>query len=167
MFPGGYDSSANFRQIVGRFIHADSGNASQALQPSANWYLAPSVAASAENQRPCLLNRKRRAVQSRELRTQEMHHGVTRATEITTKLIHETIQYLQVVSDHISSFDKISSREWATMHLATQLLQSRYEDHVAGENIQANAPSDFHAAQTQPELKCEKCAAADEERLYD
>ncbi|KAI3093185.1 hypothetical protein CBS147333_10113 [Penicillium roqueforti] len=40
-------------------------------------------------------------------------------------MVNDTIQYLQTLSDRILISDTISPREWATMHLATQLLQSR------------------------------------------
>jgi hypothetical protein len=92
---------------------------------------------------------------------------LVRATAIDTKIINDTIQYLQAVSDHISASDTISSREWATMHLATQLLLSRYEDIIAREEVETHGVSDFCSAQTQPEDKCRRCAATDEERLYD
>ncbi len=53
------------------------------------------------------------------------------------------------------------------MHLATQLLQSRYEEIIARKEMETDAVSDFDAAPTQPGEKCRNCAAADEERLYD
>ena len=46
-------------------------------------------------------------------------------------MINDTIQYLQMLSDHILISDTILFREWATMHLATQLLQSWYKDIIA------------------------------------
>jgi hypothetical protein len=63
--------------------------------------------------------------------------------------------------------DTIFPREWATMHLATQLLQSRYEDIVAREEIESDTASECTFSPKQPVKKCPKCAAADEEELYD
>jgi hypothetical protein len=63
--------------------------------------------------------------------------------------------------------DTISSTEWVTMHLATQLLQSRYEDILAREEMETDDVSEFNFPPTQPEGRCRKCAAADEERLCD
>ena len=118
------------------------------------------------------LKGKKRAAESsihpRKLRTLEMHRKrPPKAAEISTKMINDTIQYLQKASDYISSPDTISSREWATMQLATQFLLSRYEDIIAREEVETHAVSDSFSAQTQPEDKCRRCAAADEERLYD
>jgi hypothetical protein len=58
--------------------------------------------------------------------------------------------------------DTIPSTEWATMHLATQLQQGRYED-----IIERNGIPEFAFPPTQPEEMRRNCAAADEERLYD
>lgn len=127
------------------------------------------------------LKGKKRAVKSlilpRKLGTQEMHRKrLPKAVEISTKLINDTIKYLKAVSDHIPSSDTVSSWEWATMHLATQLLLSRYEDIIAKEEVskveeveevEKHAVSDSFSAQTLREDKCWRCAAADEERLYD
>jgi hypothetical protein len=83
------------------------------------------------------------------------------------KMINDTIQYLQTVSDHILVSDTISSREWTMMNLATQLLQSRYQDIIAKKEMETGAVFDFYSAQTEPEDKCRNCAVADEEQLYD
>jgi hypothetical protein len=73
-----------------------------------------------------------------------------------------------MLSDRILISDTISSTEWATMHLATQLLQSRYEDIIAREETETDAVSQFAFPPTQPKEKCRKCAAEEEEeRLYD
>ena len=191
LFHGGNESGENFRRVVGQFIHGDRGNASQIFQPSVDRSLLDSVATSvatsiassrdstpphsdmkAETQDLSPLEGKKRAAESstlsRKLATQEMQRKRRLgATAISTKMINDTIQYLQAVSDHISASDTISSREWATMHLATQLLLSRYEDIIAREEVETHAVSGFCSAQTQPEDKCRRCAAADEERLYD
>ena len=82
-------------------------------------------------------------------------------------MVNDTIQYLQTISDRILICDTISPREWATMHLATQLLQSRYEEIIVRKEMETDAVPDFDSPPTQPEEKCRKCAAADEERLYD
>jgi hypothetical protein len=64
--------------------------------------------------------------------SQEMYRKRPRTlTTISRKLAIDTIQYLQTLSDRILISDTIFPREWATMHLATQLLQSRYEDTIA------------------------------------
>jgi hypothetical protein len=82
------------------------------------------------------------------------------------KLINDTIQYLQTLSDRILICDSISSREWATLHLATQLLQSRYKEIIARKGMEIDAVFEFDPALTQPGEKCWKCAAAAEQRLY-
>jgi hypothetical protein len=53
------------------------------------------------------------------------------------------------------------------MHIATQLLQSRYEEIIVRKEMESAAVPDFGSPPTQPEEKRRKCAAADEERLYD
>ena len=99
--------------------------------------------------------------------TQEMHRKTSLTTTIGRKLIIDTIQYLQTISDRILISDTIPCTEWATMHLAMQFLQSRYEDIIAGEEMESNAVSESTFPPTQPEEKCRKCTAADEEKLYD
>jgi hypothetical protein len=86
---------------------------------------------------------------------------------ISRQMVNDTIQYLQTLSDHILISDAILPREWATVHLATQLLQSRYEEIIVRKEMETDAVSGFYSPPTQPEEKCQKCAAADEERLYD
>jgi hypothetical protein len=82
-------------------------------------------------------------------------------------MVNDTIQYLQTLSDRILICDTISPREWATMHLATQLLQSRYEEIIVRKEMETGAVSDFESPPIQPEEKCQTCTATDEERLYD
>ena len=82
-------------------------------------------------------------------------------------MINDTIQYLQTLSAHISASDTISFREWVTIDLATQLLQSRYEDILAKEGMDTDAMPNAYPTRTQPEYECRRCAAADEERLCD
>jgi hypothetical protein len=72
-----------------------------------------------------------------------------------------------MLCDHILISDTISSKDLATMHLAPQLLQSMYEEIIARTEMEAQPLSDFDSPPTQPEEKCRKCTAADEERLYD
>ena len=186
---GGNESAENFRRVVSQFIHGNRDHTSQALQSSVDGSqpvsiatsVATSVASSrdstlpqidikAENQDPSPPKGKKRAAESstlsRKLATQQMHRKrLPTATAISTKIIHDTIQYLQTVSDHILISDTISSREWATMHLATQLLQSRYEDIIAREE-ETEAISDFYPAQAKRKDECRKSATADKE-LYD
>lgn len=57
--------------------------------------------------------------------------------------------------------------EWATIHLATQSLQSRYEEVIARKEIDTEAMSDVSSLPMQLEKKCWKCAAEEEEKLYD
>lgn len=85
-------------------------------------------------------------------------------TTISRELANDTIQYLQTISDQISSPD---STEWATMKLATQSLQSRYEEIIARKEMDTDAVPDVGSPPTQLEEKCWKCAAAEEEELYD
>jgi hypothetical protein len=82
-------------------------------------------------------------------------------------MINDTIQYLQMLSNHILISDTILPREWATMHLATQLLQSWYKDIIAREEMESDAVSKCTFSPIQPEEKCTKCAAADADELYD
>lgn len=79
-------------------------------------------------------------------------------------MVNDTIQYLQMLSDRILICDTISPREWATMHLATQLLQSRYEEIIVKKELETDAVSDFESPPIQSEEKFQKCTAADEER---
>ncbi|KAJ5202919.1 hypothetical protein N7449_004998, partial [Penicillium cf. viridicatum] len=77
--------------------------------------------------------------------------------KISRKMVNDTIQYLQTLSDCILISDAIPPREWATM----------YEEIIVRKEMETDAVSDFDSPPTQPEEKCQKCAAADEERLYD
>ncbi|KAJ5346822.1 uncharacterized protein N7506_000075 [Penicillium brevicompactum] len=154
---------------------------------SRNYMMSPS-AIKTENQDLAPLNARKRVADSSnlprkqhrhsssasqiqgrsQLAAQEMHRK--RSLTLTTtsrKLVSDTIQYLKTLSDRILIADTISSTEWVTMHLATQLLQSRYEDILAREEMEMNDVSEFNFPPTQPEERCRKCAAADEERLYD
>ncbi|CAG7935651.1 unnamed protein product [Penicillium salamii] len=88
-------------------------------------------------------------------------------TTVSVEMVNDTIQYLQMLSDRILVSDTISSREWATMHLATRLLQSRYEEIIARKEAEPGTVSDLDTAPTQPGEKCRQCAAVYEERLYD
>ena len=147
-------------------------------------YTLPPTAIKAENQDFPPLNAKKRAAESSFLPRKQRRHSYSIShkpgrsqpihrkspsslTTVSIEMVNDTIQYLQTLSDRILIFDTISSREWATMHLATRLLQSRYEDIIAREKMETDAVSDFNSAPTQQEEKCRKCAAADEERLYD
>ncbi|OGE52594.1 hypothetical protein PENARI_c010G05482 [Penicillium arizonense] len=145
LFHGGNESGENFSRVVGQFIHGDRGNANQISQPSVDRSLPDSVATSLASSRdskspqsgmkaetqglPPLEGKKREAESStlsRKLATQEMQQKrLPSVTAISTTMINDTIQYLQAVSDHISVSDTISSKEWAKIHLATQLLLSR------------------------------------------
>ncbi|CAG8359525.1 unnamed protein product [Penicillium salamii] len=100
--------------------------------------------------------------------SQSVHRKRPRSVAtISRKLVNNTIQYLKTLSDHILISDTISSREWATMHLATKLLQSSYEEILEGKEMETCPLFVFDSLPTQPVEKCRKCAAADEKRLYD
>ncbi|OQE65071.1 hypothetical protein PENNAL_c0215G09798 [Penicillium nalgiovense] len=173
--------------VVGQFIHGNRGHTSKDLQPPVDQStgsvatevvtsvatslaspggstLSPSVIKT-ESQDLSPLNAKKRVAESSTLPRKRRRHSYSTSQipgrsqlvhrkrppsniKISRKMVNDTIQYLQTLSDRILISDTISPREWATMHLATQLLQSRYEEII-------------------PEEKCQKCAAADEERLYD
>ena len=101
---------------------------------------------------PSTLQRKQRRhsfstsqIQRRsQLAAQEVHRKrPLTLTTISRSLVSDTIQYLQTLSDRMLVSDTISSREWATMHLATQLLQGRYEDIIAREDMETNDVSEF------------------------
>ncbi|CAG8078437.1 unnamed protein product [Penicillium nalgiovense] len=145
--------------------------------------LSPSAMKAVSQDLPPLNARKRAAVSSILPRKRRRHSYSTSQIPGRSQLVHrrrspslikisrdmvnETIQYLLTLSDRISISDTISHREWATMHLATQLLQSRYEEIIVSKETETDAVSDFESPPTQPEERCQKCAAADEERLYD
>ncbi|CAG8362825.1 unnamed protein product [Penicillium nalgiovense] len=129
------------------------------------------------------LNAKRRAAEASALPRKRRRHSYSTSQipgrsqlvhrkrppsniKISRKMVNDTIQYLQTLSDRILISDAIPPREWATMHLATQLLQSRYEEIIARKEMETDAVSEFGSPLTQPEEKCRRCAAAEEERLY-
>jgi hypothetical protein len=88
-------------------------------------------------------------------------------TTISRELVSDTIQSLQTLSDRTLIPDTIPSTERATIHLTTQLQQSRYEYTIAREEMETDALFYFTFPSTQPQEKCRKCAAVGEERLYD
>ena len=71
-----------------------------------------------------------------------------------------------MLSDRILIYDTIFPREWATIYLATQLLQSRYKEIIVRKELETDAMSDFKSPLIQSEEKCQKCTTIDEERLY-
>lgn len=87
---------------------------------------------------------------------------------IDTRLIHDTIQYLQTVRDLINRSNTVLQGAWKPLQSATQLLQHRYEEIAAA--VSAEDPNDvIHgtSAQLQHDTKCEKCADEEEDYLYD
>ncbi|KAF3002847.1 hypothetical protein E8E15_000223 [Penicillium rubens] len=97
--------------------------------------------------------------------TRELHTGrLPHSTTVSCKLINDTINYLKTVTVHMASAT-ITSEERARIHLATQLLQSTYEDIANTEEMDTEAAAYFHQSQTNG--KCRKCEAAQEEHLYD
>lgn len=94
------------------------------------------------------------------------------STTVSFKLIDDTIKYLQSVSVHFSAPATTSSEEGATILMVTilmvtRLLQSAYENITMIDEAHTNAVAYCLPAQTQSNPKCEKCVAAEEERLYD
>ena len=77
-------------------------------------------------------------------------------TTISRKLVSDTTQYLQTLSDRILISDAVSSRNWDTTHLATQLLQSRCEVMIVRQEMETDAVSESTFLPTQPEEKCRK-----------
>ncbi|CAG8155085.1 unnamed protein product [Penicillium nalgiovense] len=144
----------------------------------------PPSAREAENQDLPPQNAKKRAAESSTLPRKRRRHSYSTSRipghsqpvyrkrppsliRISRDMVNDTIQYLQTLSDRILICDIIFPREWATMHLATQLLQSRYEEIIMRKEMETDAVSDFESPPTHPEESCQKCAAAGEERLYD
>ncbi|CDM38466.1 unnamed protein product [Penicillium roqueforti FM164] len=147
-------------------------------------YILPRSATKAEIHKLPPLNTKKRAAAASSLPQKRHRHShsppqipdssrlvyrkrLPSLTKVSRQMVNDTIQYLQTLSDHILISDTILPREWATIHLATQLLQSRYQEIIAKEEIETDTVSDFDFPPTQPEEKCRKCTATEEERLYD
>lgn len=89
---------------------------------------------------------------------------------VSMKLVSDTIEYLQMLSDHFFISDTIDtnpSSGWTKMKLVTRSLQSRYKEIITREEMETDGVSEFDSAPTPPEQKCPKCAAADKEWLYD
>ena len=79
-----------------------------------------------------------------------------RVTTISWKMVKGTAQYLETVSDHILISDTISSKGWATIYLATALLQSSYEYLLLGKEMEYNTLFVFDPLSESPERKCRK-----------
>ncbi|KAJ5982631.1 hypothetical protein N7451_012731 [Penicillium sp. IBT 35674x] len=105
----------------------------------------------------------------RQAATQEtLPRGPSSTSTIDTGLIHDTVQYLQTVTDLITRSNIVSTEGWGALQLATQLLQHRYEEVAAA--VGAEDPDDvIHGTftQLQQETKCRKCVAEEEDYLYD
>ncbi|CAG8891926.1 unnamed protein product [Penicillium nalgiovense] len=140
--------------------------------------LSPSAMKAVSQDSPTR-NAKKRAAESSTLPRKRRRHSYSTSRipvyqkrppsliRISRDMVNDTIQYLQTLSDRILICDTIFPREWATMHLATQLLQSRYEEIIMRKEMETDSVSDFESQPTHPEESCQKCAAADKERLYD
>ncbi|KAJ5752824.1 hypothetical protein N7520_009741 [Penicillium odoratum] len=89
------------------------------------------------------------------------------ASAISTGLIHDTVHYLQTVTTLITKPNIVSTGVWAALQLATQLLQHTNEEIVAAVAADPNAVIHGIPAQVQQETKCKRCAAEDDEHLYD
>ncbi|CAG8013109.1 unnamed protein product [Penicillium nalgiovense] len=129
--------------------------------------LSPSVIKTESQDLPPL-NAKKRAAESSTLPRKRRRHSYSTSQipgrsqlvhqkrlpsniKISRRMVNDTIQYLQTLSDRILISDTISPREWSTMHLATQLLQSRYEEIIVRKEMETDAVSDFDSPPTQPE----------------
>ncbi|CAG8023741.1 unnamed protein product [Penicillium nalgiovense] len=99
----------------------------------------PLSARKAERQDLPPLNAKKRAAESLTLPRKRRRHSYSTSRipghsqpvyrkrplsliRISRDMVNDIIQYLQTLSDRILIYDTIFPREWATMHLATQLL---------------------------------------------
>ncbi|CAG8944716.1 unnamed protein product [Penicillium salamii] len=88
---------------------------------SRNYMMSPNTI-KVENQDLSLLNVRKR-IQGHLQLVAQMHRKRTIIfVIISRKLVGDIIQYLQMLSDCILISDIISSTEWATIHLAMQLL---------------------------------------------
>lgn len=181
------DSSQVLQPSVDQSIGSVATEVATSVGSSRIYMMSP-IAIKTENQDIASLNARKRIADSSNLPRKQHRHSSSasqiqgrsqlaaqeihqkRPLTLTTKsrkLVSDTIQYLQTLSDRILIADTISSTEWVTMHLATQLLQSRYEDILAREEMETSDVFEFNLPPAQPEERCRKCAAADEERLYD
>ncbi|KAJ6126467.1 hypothetical protein N7523_002079 [Penicillium sp. IBT 18751x] len=86
-------------------------------------------------------------------------------TAIGTGLIHDTIQYLQTVSALITTSDDFSREGLAALHLATQLLQHRYEEINATDATDREDVIHCTPAQVGQETRCTRCMAEQEDHL--
>ncbi|CAG8393820.1 unnamed protein product [Penicillium salamii] len=119
----------------------------------------PSLNAKKKAAESSFLSRKQRrhsySISQKPGRSQLMHRkSPPSLTTVSIEMVNDTIQYLQTLSDRILISDTIPSREWDTMHLATRLLQSRYEEVISRKEMETDAVSDFNSAPTQPGEKC-------------
>ena len=100
--------------------------------------------------------------------TQEtLPRAFSSTTAIGTGLIYDTIQYLQTVSALITASDNFSREGWAALHLATQLLQHRYEEINATDATDREDVIHCTPAQVRQETRCTRCIAEQEDNLYD
>lgn len=131
-------------------------------------YTLPQSAINAGNQDFPPLNARKRAVEPSSLPRKQRRHSYSTSlkpgcsqlmhrknpsnfTKVSRKLVNDTFQCLQSLSDRILISDAISPRDWATMHLATRLLQSRYEEIIASRERETHCLSDLGPPPTQPE----------------
>ena len=117
-------------------------------------------------------NRKRtlysssRDSDTRQMATQEtLPKAFSSTTAIGTGLIHDTIQYLQTVSALITASDDFSREGWAALHLATQLLQNRYEEINITDATDREDVIHCTPAQVGQETRCTRCMAEQEDHL--
>ncbi|CAG8945116.1 unnamed protein product [Penicillium salamii] len=158
----------NFCHVVGQFTHGNCRHISQVLQLAVNQsttsvatevatsvatslaspesYTLPPITIKTENlDFPPLIAKKKAAKIHRK--------NPLNLTTVSFEMVNNTIQYLQMLSDCILVSDTISSREWATIHLATQLLQSRYKEIIVRKEVESRTVSDLNLTPTQPGKK--------------
>lgn len=181
--PSGSESTESFRGILRQSSHGNRGFTNQVLPlpgdrslptsvatsaASSSYHVSSQYVDSAQSPGPFRLDKRKRTAEDTGLKRKRYRFKRSPSvTAISVETINDTIQYLQTLSAHISASHTISSGEWVAMDLVTQLLQSRYEDINAKEEVDTDAMPNSHPTRMQPEYECRKCAAAAEERLYD
>ncbi|CDM32764.1 unnamed protein product [Penicillium roqueforti FM164] len=156
----GNELAENFRRVNGLFIHGNRSHISQVLQPPIGQSTGP-VAIEAVTSRAAesstLPQKRRRDSYSTSQLPGHLQLAYQKRPlcliKISRKMVNNTLQYLQMLSDRILIYDTISPRE--------------YEEIIVRKEMETDAVPDFDLPLTQPEEKCRKCTAADEERLYE
>ncbi|KZN94107.1 hypothetical protein EN45_042950 [Penicillium chrysogenum] len=163
----GNELAENFRRVNGLFIHGNRSHTSQVLQPPVGQSTGPvateavtSVGTSLGSLRASTLSPSVIRAENQDLPPLNVKKRAAESSTLPRKRRRDSYSTSQLPGHP-------QLAEWATMHLTTQLLQSRYEEIIVRKEMETDAVPDFDSPPTQPEEKCRKCAAADEERLYD